>query len=190
MANSEYVSTGKPKVTGAIYRALITDSLDIPTSATSELSSDYIPLGYVGDDGLTNSNTRTSEDFKAWGGDTVLSNQNEYSDKYSFKLIEILNTDVLKTVRGEDNVSGSLETGITVKANSAPLTEYCWVIEMIMRNGVLERQVIPRAQISEIGDIVYSDADLTAFDVTITAFPDTAGNTHYEYIQNPPVVTV
>lgn len=183
MANSAYVTSGKPKTGGAIYRAAISQSLVIPTDASTSLAEDFVCLGYVGEDGLTNSNTRTSEDKKAWGGETVLSNQTEYTDKFKFKLLETLNVDVLKTVMGEDNVSGTLSDGITVKANSKELTEYCWVVEMIMRNNVVKRVVIPRGKISELGDVVYADNDITAYDATMTAFPDTTGNTHYEYIK-------
>ena len=60
---------------------------------------------------------------------------------------------------------------------------------MIMRDDTLNRIVIPNGKISEVGDITYSSSDLTAYDVTVTAFPDTNSNTHYEYKKAAPVVT-
>lgn len=183
MANSTLVTTGKPKTGGAIYRAPLAEGLALPTDAVTALDGAFVCLGYVGEDGLTNSNSRTSEDKKAWGGETVLTSQTEYTDKFAFKLLETLNADVLKTVFGSNNVTGTLDAGLTVKANSAELDEYAWVVEMIMRGNVAKRIVIPVGKISELGDVVYADDDITAYDVTMTAFPDTAGNTHYEYIK-------
>lgn len=180
MANtSTYVSAAKPGASGAIYRAARNASL--PSTADGALTG-FTCLGYIADSGITNSNTRTSDEFKAFGGDTVLTNQTEYKDTFNFKLIEVLNKDVLSTVYGSTNVSGTdLTTGIAVQANSKELEEYAWVIDMVMRDGTLNRIVIPDGKISEVGDVTYSDSDLVAYDVTVTAFPDTNGNTHYEY---------
>ena len=102
----------------------------------------------------------------------------------------MLNKDVLGTVFGETNVTGTnLSTGISVKANSKELTEYMWVIDMVMRDDTLNRIVIPQGKISEVGDTTYAGSDLVAYDVTVTAFPDTSGNTHYEYKKASPVTT-
>lgn len=182
-------SAAKPRATGSIYRAPVTETA--PTSADSILDpAKFICLGYVSEDGVTNSNSRESEALKAWGGDTVLTIQTDYTDTFNFKLIEVLNKDVLGTIYGVNNVTGSdLSTGISVKANSDEPTQYMWVIDMIMNNDVLKRIVIPRGKISEVGDTTYSSSDLVAYDTTITAVPDSAGNTHYEYIKAHPVVT-
>lgn len=179
------VSAGKPKSTGAIYRAPLTDGLVLPTDATTDLSIDFKALGYVSDDGLTNTNSPDSDTVKAWGGDTVLTIQSEKSDEFQFTLIEVLNKDVLSAVYGGDNVTGSLSTGITVKANSDEPEEAAWVIDMIMREGVLKRIVIPDAKVSEIGDIEYTDEDAVGYELTLQAMPDESGQTHYEYIQKP-----
>ena len=64
------VSVGKPKTSGAIFRAPLGTTL--PTDATSALDNAFVELGYVSDDGVVNANTPESEKSKAWGGDTGL----------------------------------------------------------------------------------------------------------------------
>lgn len=183
MANSINVTTGKPRVGGAIFRAPLGTTL--PTDATTALDEAFVDLGYVSEDGVTSSNSRESEDIKAWGGATVLTSQTDYQDTWQAVFIEAMNTDVLKMVFGNANVTGDLATGITVKANAGEPEQACYVFDMILKGGVLKRVVLPVASISEVGDVVYVDNEAVGYDVTLAAMPDTAGNTHYEYIVTP-----
>ncbi|WP_195935482.1 phage tail protein [Lactococcus lactis] len=183
MAQVENVTTAKPKIDGAIYSA--PKGTTLPTDAKTALDPAFKPLGYISEDGLTNSNSPKSDGIKAWGGDTVATVQTEKENTYSYTLIESLNINVLKEAYGDDNVTGTLKTGITVKANSKELLEHPVVIDMTLRNGVYQRIVIEFGKVSEIGDISYTDSDAVGYEITLTALPNTNGDTALIYIVDP-----
>ena len=181
--NANNVSVAKPKVGGAIYRADLGTTL--PTDATSDLSVDFASLGYVSEDGLTNANSYESTDIVSWDGVVVETSEGSKTDNFTFKLIEALNPNVLKSVYGDENVTGTLATGITVKSNSTPQQSKSWVVDMIMKNGVVKRIVVPNAKVTSVSDVVYKRDELVGYETTISAIPDSNNNTHYEYIIQP-----
>ena len=183
MANASYVSTGKPKIGGSIFRA--PKGTTLPTSATAELDPAFKDIGYVSEDGVTNRNARESEEIKSWGGTTVLSSQTSVTDTWQAQFIEALNTEVLKMVFGSSNVTGNLADGIKVTVNGAESEEAAYVFDMVLKGGVLKRVVLPCAKLSELGDTVYKDDKAIAYDVTLAALPDENENLHYEYIVTP-----
>jgi len=188
MSSTNLVTAAKPKVGGSIYRAPAGTKL--PVSASEALDKAFVSLGYVSEDGVTNSNSPKTDQVKSWGGDVVLDSQTEKPDTFQWALIEALNPEVLKSVYGNTHVTGDLTTGIKVIANSEKQDSCAWVIDMIMKDSVLKRIVIPNAGISNVDDIVYKDGEVVGYNTTVTALPDATDDhaTHYEYIIKPAVV--
>lgn len=179
------VTAGKPMTGGAIFTAPLGTTL--PTSVSASLAAAFENVGYISDSGVVNSNTASTTAVKAWGGDTVLDIQTDKPDTFKFTLIEAKNVNALKLVYGSENVSGTLSTGITINANSKEQVAGCLVIDMLLSNNTAKRIVIPNGKVTTVGDITYSDGAAVGYETTISCYPDSNGNTHYEYIKETTV---
>ena len=133
----ENVALGKPKIGGAVYRAPIGTTL--PASADATLDAGFQPMGYVSEDGVVNSNSPSAETIKAWGGDIVKVLYTERPDEFKLTLIESKRLSVKKAVYGQNNVTGTLSTGITTSVKSDVLESGSWVIDMVEGNTLKHR---------------------------------------------------
>lgn len=183
MNDANNVTVGKPKVGGSIFRAPLGTAL--PTDAKMQLNENFKNLGYASDAGLVNSNTSESQNIKAWGGDTVANPQGSKTDTFKFTLIEALNIETLKSVYGDVNVTGDLESGIAIKSNNEEKESCSWVFEMVLKGGILKRIVVPNAAVTSVGDVTYADGSAIGYETTIAAVPDSTGAYHYEYMVKP-----
>lgn len=172
------VSVGKPKAAGGIYAGAVTPTP--PTDATTALTG-VTALGYASDSGVVNGVEVSTEDVVAWGGDTVLTIRTSRSETFNFTLIESLNQEVLAEVYGPENVS-VVAGDLVVIHNNKELPARLYVFEVLLTNDRVKRIVVPNAKITTVGDVSYVDGEPIGYEVTLGAFPDTAGNTAYEYI--------
>jgi len=179
------VYAAEPLATGSALVAPLGTTL--PTSATDALDEDFVDLGYVGEDGFTETMERTTEEKKSFGGDTVKVLQTEYNHSFSFVLLESTNADVLKAVYGASNVevapaNGVHGTQISIKKNSKKLPHMSWVIDtQDSELGARYRTVIPDGQITEVGDVTIVHSDTISYEVTVKCFKNDAGDYVYTY---------
>jgi hypothetical protein len=158
-------------VTGGIFVAPTGTAL--PTSAISALNGSFDELGYIGEDGITESQNADSADIKAWqNGDTVRKVQTSHDLTYQFTFIET--TDAVL-----EQYYGPL-TGGVVHVTGDQLGRQSWVIE-IVDGDVDIRIVIPDGQITERGEITYASGEAIGYQVTLTAYPDNSGVKAYIY---------
>lgn len=176
------VIQGLPVTTGGVL--IGTSGASLPTSVAAATTG-FTALGYVGDSGLTESRTRTTDKIKAWGGDVVKVVQSEFSVTYQFTLYESLNADVLKAVNGDSNVATTSATSSAgtlqaVSVNGDALPKLPWIFDM--KDGDAKvRVVVPLGQVTAVGDISYTDSGVIGYPVTIEAFADGSGNQAYVY---------
>lgn len=181
--NLNVANTGvaKPKPTGCLFVAPVGSTL--PTDAKAELDPAFKSLGYINEDGIKQNAEVESTEHKAWGGTTVYQSIDNVSETFEFKLIEVLSPEVLKLTFGEKNVTGTgIETGISAKfdPSDATIAEQAVVIDMILRENVLKRIVIPRCKVTALGEINH-DNELTGYPITLGCIKDSKLGYHTEY---------
>lgn len=187
MSNASNVLVGVPlKATGGV--SIAPTGTALPTDATTGLNAAFKAAGFISDNGLEETVDRKSDTVKAWGGDTVRAVQSEYGVSYKFTFIETLNSDVLKAVYGDSNVTVTAATSTTdtlyaIALNSAVLPKKEFVFEI--KDGAARiRIVVPLGQITDVSPVKYDDKDPIAYEVTVTAFPDASSNYAYRYIDD------
>ena len=182
MSNNKALATvGKPKIGGAIYRAPVGTAL--PTTADGALDAAFKNVGYISEDGVEYDGSIESEEIKSWEQDVVMRPRTSRTDAFKFAMLEMLNTEALKVYYGDDNVTGTIETGIEVAVNADDADPMSYVIDMITTGGGLHRIVIPSGVVSETESITYKPNEAAMLGVTVAASADSDGNTHYEYFK-------
>lgn len=186
MANSAAkVVAGVPLATGGILIGALTAAE--PSTAISALTG-FTAAGYIGEDGVTETNERSTDRIRAWGGDTVKVVQTEHNVTYQFTFLETLNADVLKAVYGTSNVTTTAATVSTgtlheVAINASTLPHQSYVFEI--KDGLAKVRIyIPDGQITEVGDITYSDSEVIGYQVTVECFADELGNKAYKFLDD------
>ncbi len=181
--NTSNVSVGKPVAGGAVFTAPAGTAL--PTDAKTALDAAYACLGCISEDGVVNTNESDSEEFVDWEGSTVETAQTSYTETYQMTFIEHANPTVLKAIYGDSHVTVAENGAITIKHTADEHDECVLVIDTILKKGRIDRLVIPRAKISEIGDINRKRDELIGYETTFTALADDNGACTYEYISEP-----
>ena len=165
-------------VTGAVYVAPIATAL--PTDATTALANDYDDVGFIHEDGVTETQDTDTEDIKAWqNGATVRKVQTSHDLMYQFTMLET-NATVLEEYYG-DFTEGAASADDVVEITGEELPNRRWVLSVVDGLEVI-RIVVPDGQITERGDVTYANNEAIGREVTITCYPDSTGVKAYVYM--------
>lgn len=180
------VVSGKPNVIGGIFRAPRGTAL--PTDAAVALDAAFVSLGFIGEDGVTETVDRSTEKIKAWGGNTVKVTQSDYAVTVGFTMVEAMSGEALKTAYGDDNVATTAATVSTgtkhaVKLNKNQLEHYTYVLE-IKDGDAKIRVVLDDGQVTENGEVTYNDAGIVSYPVTVEAFENEDGDNVVKYLDD------
>lgn len=147
----------------------------LPTAWDDTLDGAFADLGFVSDDGCTETIGASTTDIKNWKGDAVRTVQTEHKLDYKLKLIETTD-DTEDIFYGSDPAAG---------IEGVPGKRGCWVIDVFDgdpdADGVQIRVVIPDGQVTERGDVVYKNDQAIGYEITITCYPDDTAKKAYKY---------
>jgi hypothetical protein len=159
-------------VTGGVYVDL-TSAGTLPTTLLGTIPVEFDEVGYLNEDGITQSIAQDVTDIQAWqNGDIVRRVQTSHDVTYQFSMLET-NPVVLETYYG------NYAAGV-VEINGASLPRAQWVFDVFDGEAKI-RLVIPKGQITERGDTQYVNGAALVYPVTITAYPDENGVKAYLY---------
>lgn len=160
-------------VTGAIYHAPLGTTL--PTDALGALDPALAEIGYISSDGVTQTITTESTDIKAWqNGDSVRKVQTTHDLTFLFAAIETT-THTLGLYYADPDA-----TDQAVKVTGAQSEHHAWVLDVLDGSEVV-RIVLPDAQVTERGELIYTNTDAVKYQMTLTAYPDQDGVKAYVY---------
>lgn len=155
-------------------RVAVTGEVSVgPTATTAPADIDaaltgFVGLGYVGEDGITESRERSTTDIKAWqNADTVRTVVTDANLSYTFKLIETTEAALELFYGSSADTDGSLTvTPATTGGRKS------FVID-VEDGADLLRIYIPEGEVSEVGDVVYASGEPIGYEVTVRAYPNT-----------------
>jgi hypothetical protein len=135
-----------------------------PTDAAGALDVAFVDLGYVSEDGVTETTEQSSEDLRAWQNAKVVRRLiTEGGVTYQAQLIQTSADTVALYYGGEVAADGSI-----VINPSSDRPTLAFVLDVIDGDDRI-RAYIPEGIVTEVGDQVYANGQAIGYDVTITA---------------------
>ena len=177
----------KVAFTGAVRTAIL--GTTAPATSVAVFGAGWVDLGYISEDGVTETPNAEWNEIRAWQGRTIVRRSLTSADvQWKFTMIES-KQETLEAfyVGSEMSVAGT--EGI-LPIVSPSWNPRAWALDWI-DGTVHERTIIPKATVTERGDVVYNGEDAIGYEVTITAIPsgavDASGSPIFatKYSDNP-----
>lgn len=159
-------------VTGGAYRA--DPDAELPTDATTALGSPWEELGYVTEDGITQTIDSDTEPIGAWQGGTIVRRiMTSHELTYGLSLLETSEATLAAYY-------GNHADGVTViRAEEGVRGKWCFhIVDGIYRIRV----AIPDGQVTERGDVEYVNGGAINYPITISCYEDEHGVKGYLYL--------
>lgn len=168
--------------TGAIFSAPLGTS--VPTSATDTLAAAFVDSGYVSEDGLSFTPEISTTDINEWNGSLVRRIKETFNGTLSWAHLET-NEQSLKNAFGDSAVTATAantthgnQLAVSIAGN-LPAAK-AWVFKL--KDGANRMLiVVPNGQVTGVEEVSFTSSDAITWGVTLSAYPDSAGNSIYIY---------
>lgn len=164
---------------GAVYTHAVGATITAPTDASTALDVDFVEVGAIGEDGLTETTDQETTNIFIWQGNRLartLKGQATKTWQFAAAQTSLFNLGL--------QYAGSTVTSTSEGASVAekpPTTDVrAWVLHGL--DGDREQRIyIPRGEITARGEVVWSANGITVYEWTLSAYTDDSGNWAYRY---------
>lgn len=144
-----------------------------PTDVSAAWPAGWAALGLLSEDGATEARDESTDDKYAWGGILVRTTRSKHK-----RTIKVIALEDNPTVFGLVNPGSSAvtATGVTTRTVKVPNTPNRRAFGIEVKDGnTIKRRVIPDGEVTEVGEVAFSDEEMTGYELTITIYPDASG---------------
>lgn len=180
--NNIFVGAPDQLTTGAILSAPST--ADHPQSVRDPLPPEALSSGYIDENGLKLTPTRTTEDIKDWDGATVRRILTEFDGTLAWNHLE-LSEESAKDYAGDGNVDftpADLDRGneLAIRLNGDEMPVKARYFRM--KDGPRRILIVaPRSQVTEQTELDFVKNNVVRLGVVASCYPDEFGNSIYIY---------
>lgn len=140
-------------------------------TGTGSATTGFLGLGFVSEDGVTETRDRSTDTIKAWQNSaTVRTVITDSSLTYSFTLLETNKATVELFYGAAVTEAASEGNFVIVPSNTGGRKSF---ILDVVDGAELLRTYIPQGEVTEVGDRVYAGGEPIGYEVTVQAYPDT-----------------
>lgn len=176
------VFTGAPDVSvsgGFFIGKPVLDPSLFPKNATESAAevaerAGLTTAGYISNEGVTETENRSTEAIRDWNNDVIEYVESEYGIQLTTTFAEAANADVLKAIYGAENVEVT-EGSVHVRKGSRPTETVGLMFDIKGKGGRRGRAFAAEATVSTVGEISYIKNGLIQYNVTIDVLNDATG---------------
>lgn len=157
-----------------------------PTDTTTAFGAAWDALGLLSaEDGLTESREEDRSDHYAWGGVLVRTVRSKHKRTFQVTILE--DTAITFGLINPGSTQSSA-AGVTTRVVKKPTSDPRAFAFETVDGDTTSRLLIPKGEITEVGERVRKEDDLTAVTITVTVYPGSDGTLYREITDAPGAV--
>jgi hypothetical protein len=164
-----------------------------PATPLTQPAAPWSPLGAISDNGLVYGFDEASQEFTPWGLTSPFRRAITKSIRtFKMDLWETARVSVASVMYRLPATSLAPTAGVTTYAETASPQPDKRAWYFIVMDGTSTRGFyVPQGEVTDRADVTFKQSDMSGYQLTITAYPDSAGNTvyHQDYVPATPAYT-
>jgi len=153
-----------------------------PDSPLTQPLTPWEPLGAISDDGLVYGFDEDSEEFTPWGLTspfrTMITKSVRTFQVTLWETSRVAVQSVMYRIDAADlTPDGEGLTSFAETASPVPDRRAWWFL--VMDGDTSKGFYVPQGEVSDRSDVTFKQDEMSGYEITVTAYPDAAGNTVY-----------